>query len=218
MIATAEAVFAVNDSYECGSGSNPLLDAVFDNDREAYETTEAFVDILGGGYVAGADAYARTYFANEGVYIEDGEELPDCVGDMADDAESVRSEGGSASKEGDFSNLYGSTVDEILDRIPDEATLRELHPVAGGSTEGFEFKWTQDGQTYRVRVHNADPGAPSGSNAANGWIVRVQRGRQYYDYTINDFQPARYTNPNGDFFDENIMNNKHIPIKNPYEP
>ena len=95
VIAAAEAVFAVNDSYECGSGYNPLLDAVFDNDREAYETTEAFVDILGGGYVAGADAYARTYFANEGVYIEDGEELPDCVGDMADDAENVGSEGGS---------------------------------------------------------------------------------------------------------------------------
>lgn len=78
--------------------------------------------------------------------------------------------------------------------------------------------WTQDGQTYRVRVHSADPGAPSGSNAANGWIVRVQRGKQYYDYTINDFQPARYTNSNGDFFDENIMNNTHIPIQNPYEP
>ena len=54
--------------------------------------------------------------------------------------------------------------------------------------------------------------------AANGWIVRVQRGERYYDYTINDFQPARYTNPNGDFFDENIMNNTHIPIQNPYEP
>lgn len=47
---------------------------------------------------------------------------------------------------GDFTNLYGSTVDDILDRIPDEATLRELHPVAGGSTEGFEFKWTLDGK------------------------------------------------------------------------
>ena len=90
-------------------------------------------------------------------------------------------EGGSASKVGDFTNLYGSTVDDILDRIPDKATLRELQPVTGGSTEGFEFKWTQDGQTYRVRVHNADPGAPSGSNAANGWIVRVQRGKQYYE-------------------------------------
>ena len=132
-------------------------------------------------------------------------------------AAGVGSEVGSASKEGDFSNLYGSTVDEILDIIPDEAVLRELRPVDGGVTEGFEFRWEQDGQSYKLRVHNADPGAPAGSNAANGWIARVRRGTQYYDYTINDFQPARYTNPKGDFFDENIMNNTHIPIKNPYE-
>ena len=95
--------------------------------------------------------------------------------------------------------------------------MRELHPVKGGASEGFEFKWVQNGQTYRVRVHSADAGAPAGSNAANGWIVRVQRGRQYYDSTINDFQPAKYTNPKGDFFDENVMNNTHIPIKDPYK-
>ena len=144
---------------------------------------------------------------------------PDKTADTVDTSGGqVGEAGGSVSKISDFTNLYGSTADDILDRIPDEAILRELHPVTGGSTEGFEFKWTQDGQTYRVRVHNSDLGAPSGSNAANGWIVRVQRGKQYYDYTINDFQPARYTNHNGDFFDENIMNNTHIPIQNPYEP
>lgn len=117
---------------------------------------------------------------------------------------------------GDFTDLEGATVDDILDRIPDDATLRELYPVQGGATEGFEFKWSEDGQTYRVRVHNADPGAPSGSNASKGWVVRIQRGRQYYDSIINQFQPAKYTNPNGEFFDEGIMNNTHIPIKDPY--
>ena len=78
--------------------------------------------------------------------------------------------------------------------------------------------WVQDGQTYRVRVNSADPGAPAGSNASNGWVVRIQRDKQYYDPTINDFRPAKYTNPNGDFFDESIMNNTHIPIENPYNP
>ena len=111
-----------------------------------------------------------------------------------------KGEGSSKSKIGDFINLEGSTVDDILDRIPDETTLRELYPVEGGATEGFEFKWVQDGQTYRVRVHNADPGAPAGSNAANGWLLRIQRGTQYYDYTINEFQPAKFTNPKGPFF------------------
>lgn len=118
-------------------------------------------------------------------------------------------------KIGDFSNFKGSTVDDILDRIPDNATLRELTPVKGGATEEFEFKWVQDGQTYRVRVHSIDPSAPVGSNASQGWIVRIQPGRQYYDYTIEGFQEAKYTNPKGEFFDPSIMNNTHIPISTP---
>ena len=123
--------------------------------------------------------------------------------------------GSEIKKAGDFTNLKGSSVNEILTRIPDEAVSRKLHPVEGGATEGVEYKWVHDGQTYRVRIHNADPSAPKGSNASQGWIVRVQRGRQYFDYTINDFQPAKFTNPNGDFFDETIMNNTHIPILDP---
>ncbi len=119
------------------------------------------------------------------------------------------------SKIGDFTNLENSTVDDILDRIPDDAILRELRPVEGGVTEGFEFKWVQDGQTYRIRVHNADSSAPVGSNAANGWVVRIKKGSWYYDYTIEAFQPARFTNQGGSFFDENIMNNTHIPIMDP---
>ncbi|MBQ6229641.1 MAG: hypothetical protein IJJ74_00805 [Eubacterium sp.] len=124
--------------------------------------------------------------------------------------------GKSSEKIGDFTYLEGSTVDDILDRIPDEAVLRELRPVQGGATEGFEFKWTENGQTYRVRVHNSDPSAPVGSNAYNGWVVRVQRGKKYYDPTINDYREAKYFNPNGPFFDETIVNNTHIPIQNPY--
>lgn len=120
-------------------------------------------------------------------------------------------------KIGDFTELEGSTVDEILDRIPDEAVLRELYPVQGGATEGFEFKWVQNGQIYRVRVHNVDPSAPVGSNAYNGWVVRAQRGRRYFDLTINDFREAKYFNPNGPDYDEVIINDTHIPILDPYQ-
>ena len=54
--------------------------------------------------------------------------------------------GKSSDKIGDFTNLYGTNVDDILDRIPD----------------------------------------------------------------------AKYFNPNGEFFDEIIVNNSHIPIESPY--
>ena len=130
---------------------------------------------------------------------------------------SKTSYGKSSGKIGDFTELEGSTVDEILDRIPDEAVLRELYPVQGGATEGFEFKWVQNGQTYRVRVHNVDPSAPVGSNAYNGWVVRVQCGRRYFDPTINDFREAKYFNPNGPDYDEVIINDTHIPILDPYQ-
>ena len=130
---------------------------------------------------------------------------------------SKTSYGKSSGKIGDFTELEGSTVDEILDRIPDEAVLRELYPVQGGATEGFEFKWVQNGQTYRVRVHNVDPSAPVGSNAYNGWVVRAQRGRRYFDPTINDFREAKYFNPNGPDHDEVIINDTHIPILDPYQ-
>lgn len=103
--------------------------------------------------------------------------------------------------------------DEIINRIPENATRRELFPVEGGTSEGFEYKWVQDGQTWRLRVHGTDSGAPVGSNAANGWTMRIQRGSWYWDPTINDFQPARFTNPNGEFFNEGIMNNTHIPVQ-----
>lgn len=130
---------------------------------------------------------------------------------------SKTSYGKSSGKIGDFTELEGSTVDEILDRIPDEAVLRELYPVQGGATEGFEFKWVQNGQTYRVRVHNVDPSAPVGSNAYNGWVVRAQRGRRYFDPTINDFREAKYFNLNGPDYDEVIINDTHIPILDPYQ-
>ena len=130
---------------------------------------------------------------------------------------SKTSYGKSSGKIGDFTELEGSTVDEILDRIPDEAVLRELYPVQGGATEGFEFKWVQNGQTYRVRVHNVDPSAPVGSNAYNGWVVRAQRGRRYFDPTINDFREAKYFNPNGPDYDEVIIDDTHIPILDPYQ-
>lgn len=130
---------------------------------------------------------------------------------------SKTSYGKSSGKIGDFTELEGSTVDEILDRIPDEAVLRELYPVQGGATEEFEFKWVQNGQTYRVRVHNVDPSAPVGSNAYNGWVVRAQRGRRYFDPTINDFREVKYFNPNGPDYDEVIINDTHIPILDPYQ-
>ncbi len=66
--------------------------------------------------------------------LQSGKKVDD-VGGLAGDA----IKGGSGAKIGDFTNLEGSTVDDILDRIPDEATLCELHPCTG-RCDGFGFK------------------------------------------------------------------------------
>ena len=116
---------------------------------------------------------------------------------------------------GDFSNLEGATIEEVLSRIPEEAVRRELIPEVGKVTEGFEYKWVQDGKTYRVRIHGADASAPAGSNAANGWVVRVQQGKKYLDPNSLEFQPPGITNIASPNYSEELANSTHIPIKSP---
>ena len=116
---------------------------------------------------------------------------------------------------GDFSNLEGATIEEVLSRIPEDAVRRELIPEVGKVTEGFEYKWVQDGKTYRVRIHGADASAPAGSNAANGWVIRVQQGKKYLDPISLEFQPPGITNIASPNYSEELANRTHIPIKNP---
>lgn len=105
---------------------------------------------------------------------------------------------------GDFSNLEGATIEEVLSRIPEEAVRRELIPEVGKVTEGFEYKWVQDGKTYRVRIHGADASAPAGSNAANGWVVRVQQGKKYLSPISMEFQPPGITKIDSPYYSEEI--------------
>ena len=184
---------------------NMVSDATVDSVVYAYHSNKYDKDFTGGDIVKTWVKSAATSFAIQS------------VGGGKSSSKTETSYGKSSGKIGDFTELEGSNVDEILDRIPDEAVLRELYPVQGGATEGFEFKWVQNGQTYRVRVHNVDPSAPVGSNAYNGWVVRVQCGRRYFDPTINDFREAKYFNPNGPDYDEVIINDTHIPILDPYQ-
>lgn len=116
---------------------------------------------------------------------------------------------------GDFSGLQGTTIEEVLSRIPEAARRRELIPIEGKVTEGFEYKWTQEGKTYRVRIHGKDASAPAGSNAANGWVVRVQQGKKYLDPVSLQYQSPGITNPASQKYSEVLANRTHIPIQNP---
>ena len=115
-----------------------------------------------------------------------------------------------------FDNLQNATFEEILSRIPPDARQRILSPQPGKVTEGVDFTWTNsDGVKMTVRIHGLDPSAPAGSNSANGWIVRVQQGKRYLDPVSGELQPRGISNPLSEHFNENIINNTHIPIKEP---
>ena len=116
---------------------------------------------------------------------------------------------------GDFSNLEGTTIEDILSRIPEDAVRRELIPEVGKVTEGFEYKWMQDGKTFRVRIHGIDASAPAGSNAANGWVVRVQQGKKYLSPISMEFQPPGITKIDSPYYSEELANSTHIPIQSP---
>ena len=116
---------------------------------------------------------------------------------------------------GDFTNLKGATINEIMSRIPENATRRELRPVEGKVTEGFEYKWVEEEVTVRVRIHGPDASAPIGNNAASNWVVRVQRGKKYLDPVTGSFQPPGISNKNSPFYNEDLANRTHIPIQNP---
>ncbi|MEI3613635.1 polymorphic toxin type 30 domain-containing protein [Pseudogracilibacillus sp. SO30301A] len=87
--------------------------------------------------------------------------------------------------------------------------------VVGKVTEGFEYKWTEEGVTIRVRVHGPDPSAPIGSNAADNWIVRVQQGKKYLDPVTGEYQLPGISNINSPYYNEDFANRTHIPIKDP---
>ncbi|TBL71232.1 polymorphic toxin type 30 domain-containing protein [Paenibacillus thalictri] len=117
-------------------------------------------------------------------------------------------------KVGDFTGLKGTTIEDILSRIPSNAKGRILTPIEGGAQEGFEYKWDQDGEKWTVRVHGPDASAPAGSNSAEDWIVRVLKGKKSMD-ADGVFHPRGIFSPDSPFYDEKLINDVHIPITAP---
>lgn len=95
--------------------------------------------------------------------------------------------------------------------VPAGAQRRTLTPHSGGGAQyGVEYKWTQDGQTYRLRVHGPDGTAPAGSNAASGVTYRLQVGQRYFDRD-GRLHPRGVHNPDSSNYDPAAANATHIP-------
>lgn len=91
---------------------------------------------------------------------------------------------------------------DISDIIP-EGAPNTWNPSSGTSFEkGFKYEWSHNGTKYHVHGHTTDPTAPVGSNAANGWTVRVRIGNRWLK---TDGTTTRNTTLYG--------NETHIPFK-----
>lgn len=117
---------------------------------------------------------------------------------------------------GDFSDMSGATMQDLMSRIPTDASVRKLKPAENGSQVGAEYKWVdENGVTNRLRAHDPDPSAPQKSNASDGWIFRYQNGKRYYDPLTNDYKHPNSYNPDSPFHDANAANNTHVPMTTP---
>jgi len=118
---------------------------------------------------------------------------------------------------GDFSGLAGVSAQEVLEAIPSHATSRKLLPIKGAVQEGIEYKWVESGKTWRVRIHGPDPSAPAGTNANQGWVVRIQCGQRFMD-ADGKFHPRGVHKPASPHYDPVAANETHIPIQTPASP
>jgi Bacterial toxin 30 len=117
---------------------------------------------------------------------------------------------GTSSKVGDFTGLAGATPNEVVARIPVDVEIEEWTPLARHAQEGMKFKWKDaSGRAWRVRMHDPDPSAPAGSNAASGWVLRVQSGKKFMD------ADGDFIKPSSPDYTEEKANETHIPIQPP---
>jgi Bacterial toxin 30 len=122
---------------------------------------------------------------------------------------------GTSNYVGNFTNMTGASINEIVSRVPENAKIESWTPVPGGAEEGMKFSWKDTaGNTWRVRMHGPGPNAPAGSNAARGWILRVKCGHDYMDADGN-FYKESIENPRSPNYNPDAINQTHIPIQHP---
>lgn len=92
---------------------------------------------------------------------------------------------------GDFTGISGRPIQDFIARISSDAQIRELSPklsIPEGKKatdpeatlthvgKGFEYKWTDDGDDFVIRIHGKDHSQPLGKNAGDGWTARIEKG------------------------------------------
>lgn len=123
---------------------------------------------------------------------------------------------GTSDKVRDFIGLAGVSPNEIMSRIPVYAKIEHWTYLPGKAQEGMKFVWRDALVTWRLRMHSQDPNPelPAWSNAARGWVLRVQRGHYFMD-ADGSFYKDTTLDPTSKKYNEANANATHIPIQQP---
>jgi len=111
----------------------------------------------------------------------------------------------------DFSGV--KTLRDFLSRIPSNAVRLPWKDIPEGAKQGVKFIWTDAyGNKWRAWAHEMDPTAPSNSNAATGWIFRIQikpetSGTGKWFFGEDAYYKENYIKKNNE-----ISNKTHVPI------
>ena len=134
-----------------------------------------------------------------------------------------------------FKGLDGASYQQIMARIPQNATVKPWSPNPKGAFFGSQWTWKDGPYMYTLRMHSIDRNAVDnypGSNAAQGWVFRLIRsGNSEGTYLMDrngKWHPQQETNkdnvpgsgrmvsPKGEY-DPNVANDTHIPMEDPWD-
>lgn len=86
---------------------------------------------------------------------------------------------GSSHLAGNFRGLAGTSVDNIISRVPRNWRMAP-------QDRGVGIKFLDEAGFERIRLHGPSSTAPAGSNSASGWTLRIMdRAGNYYDNAGN---------------------------------
>jgi len=147
-------------------------------------------------------------------WLKNGTHLNDAIAVMSQRVD--LNQIGTSNRFEDFTGLIEATPNEIISRISKDAAIGHWVPEPGRIEKGMRFAWKDaNGKPWMVRMHEADPQAPAGSNAARGWVLRVTYGNKFMDAVGNFYTENAIKNPASSNYHPDNANNTHIPIQAP---
>ena len=107
-------------------------------------------------------------------------------------------------------------VHDFIHRMPENATRLPWKEVPGGAEQGIKYAWIDEfGNKFQARAHSLDYSAPSGTNASEGWIYRIEMkpggsGKWHPMDSKGIFHKPNEVKSSSPMYNADIANDTHI--------